>query len=352
MPPVSLTCGQDVTARLPSVVTHDIEPHRSLTTALRPDRWGRSGRAGPGPGRRRGRAGRLPRPQRRRQVDQPADADHAARRRPRQRDRGRLRHRAPTRPASGAGSATSARATAPATPSGSRDELVSQGRALRAAPRRGPRRGPTSCSTRWSCRALADRKVQHALRRPAPPARRRARAWCTGPGCCSWTSRRPGSTRRAGPTCGSTSCGCAAEHGMTVFLTTHYLDEADTMAERVMVMDHGRVIADDTADRAEGKLVGERIVVRAATAGRRGPAGRGGRDRGVRRRRRRHDDDRRGSRTDRPRCPACCGARARRRGRDRRGPPGHPRRRLPGPDRPQPARERHVRRRATREPDR
>jgi ABC-2 type transport system ATP-binding protein len=52
---------------------------------------------------------------------------------------------------------------------------------------------------------------------------------------------------------------------MTVFLTTHYLDEADTMAERVMVMDHGRVIADDTADRLKSKHVGERVVVRAAT---------------------------------------------------------------------------------------
>ena len=56
-----------------------------------------------------------------------------------------------------------------------------------------------------------------------------------------------------------------AERGMTVFLTTHYLDEADTMAERVMVMDHGRVIADDTADRLKSKHVGERIVIRAAT---------------------------------------------------------------------------------------
>jgi ABC-2 type transport system ATP-binding protein len=56
-----------------------------------------------------------------------------------------------------------------------------------------------------------------------------------------------------------------AEHGMTVFLTTHYLDEADTMAERVMVMDHGQVIADDTADRLKSEHVGERIVVRAAT---------------------------------------------------------------------------------------
>ena len=43
-----------------------------------------------------------------------------------------------------------------------------------------------------------------------------------------------------------------AEHGMTIVLTTHYLDEADAMAERVMVIDHGLVIADDTADRAQG----------------------------------------------------------------------------------------------------
>ncbi len=56
-----------------------------------------------------------------------------------------------------------------------------------------------------------------------------------------------------------------AEHGMTVFLTTHYLDEADTMAERVLVMDHGQVIADDTADRLKSEHVGERVVIRAAT---------------------------------------------------------------------------------------
>jgi ABC-type multidrug transport system ATPase subunit len=30
-----------------------------------------------------------------------------------------------------------------------------------------------------------------------------------------------------------------AEHGTTIVLTTHYLDEADSMAERVIVVDHG-----------------------------------------------------------------------------------------------------------------
>lgn len=35
-----------------------------------------------------------------------------------------------------------------------------------------------------------------------------------------------------------------AELGMTLVLTTHYLDEADNMAERVVVIDHGEIIAD------------------------------------------------------------------------------------------------------------
>lgn len=37
--------------------------------------------------------------------------------------------------------------------------------------------------------------------------------------------------------------------GTTVVLTTHYLDEADSLAERVVVIDHGAVVADDTPDR-------------------------------------------------------------------------------------------------------
>ncbi|WP_265520148.1 ABC transporter ATP-binding protein [Oerskovia flava] len=35
-------------------------------------------------------------------------------------------------------------------------------------------------------------------------------------------------------------------YGMTIVLTTHYLDEADSMAERVVVIDHGEIIADAT----------------------------------------------------------------------------------------------------------
>jgi len=51
-----------------------------------------------------------------------------------------------------------------------------------------------------------------------------------------------------------------AQHGTTVFLTTHYLEEADRYAERVMVMDKGRVIADDTAARLKAELAGDLLT--------------------------------------------------------------------------------------------
>ena len=51
------------------------------------------------------------------------------------------------------------------------------------------------------------------------------------------------------------------EYRMTIVLTTHYLDEADTMAERVVVVDHGEVIADDTAAALKAKLAGDRLVL-------------------------------------------------------------------------------------------
>ncbi|WP_216217028.1 ATP-binding cassette domain-containing protein [Amycolatopsis aidingensis] len=55
--------------------------------------------------------------------------------------------------------------------------------------------------------------------------------------------------------------GLRAEHGTTIVLTTHYLDEADQLAERVVVVDHGRVIADDTPARLKADHAGDRITL-------------------------------------------------------------------------------------------
>ena len=53
-------------------------------------------------------------------------------------------------------------------------------------------------------------------------------------------------------------------HDMTIVLTTHYLDEADAMAERVVVVDHGQVIADDSPEALKTHLAGDRVVLTVA----------------------------------------------------------------------------------------
>jgi ABC-2 type transport system ATP-binding protein len=59
--------------------------------------------------------------------------------------------------------------------------------------------------------------------------------------------------------------------GQTILLTTHYMEEADKLCDRVAIMDHGRILALDTPAGLK-RSVGADTVVRVGAAGARGGA--------------------------------------------------------------------------------
>ena len=218
---------------------------------------------------RRGRRGsrlRAARPERRRQVHHRQDPHHPARgptparatvagarraRRPRRRparDRAGLaeaverpdgHRRARTSCSPGASRGCPARTRGPAAA-----ELLD---AVRPRRRRGPAR-------------------QDVVGRHGPQARRRDRARAPPAACCSSTSRPPGSTRRPARRCGRRSPAWPASEQVTVLLTTHYLDEADRLADRLAIVDHGRVASRARRSELKSELRGEPSHVELAAA--------------------------------------------------------------------------------------
>ncbi|GAA3773480.1 ATP-binding cassette domain-containing protein [Streptomyces chiangmaiensis] len=53
----------------------------------------------------------------------------------------------------------------------------------------------------------------------------------------------------------------AGQEGLTILLTTHHLEEADRLAERVAIVDRGRVVVEGTPDSLKGELRGDAVHV-------------------------------------------------------------------------------------------
>jgi ABC-2 type transport system ATP-binding protein len=55
--------------------------------------------------------------------------------------------------------------------------------------------------------------------------------------------------------------GALRDQGTTVFLTTHYLEEADSLCDRLMIIDHGQIVATGTPQDLKREVVGDMVML-------------------------------------------------------------------------------------------
>ncbi len=49
--------------------------------------------------------------------------------------------------------------------------------------------------------------------------------------------------------------------GTTIFLTTHYMDEADALCDRILIIDHGKIVGEGTPKELREKISGDTIRI-------------------------------------------------------------------------------------------
>ncbi len=64
----------------------------------------------------------------------------------------------------------------------------------------------------------------------------------------------------------------AAEEGLTILLTTHYMEEADRLAQRLAIVDRGQIVARGTPEELKGQLRGDAIQIELSDASANGGA--------------------------------------------------------------------------------
>jgi ABC-2 type transport system ATP-binding protein len=52
-----------------------------------------------------------------------------------------------------------------------------------------------------------------------------------------------------------------SDSGTTIFLTTHYLEDADVLCDRLMIMDHGQIVAEGTPRALKQQVAGDAILI-------------------------------------------------------------------------------------------